>query len=51
MDYAPGELYRKLKSCPSGRFTDRAAAKYIRQLISALSFLHQHVRGDAGSGG
>ncbi|TFJ84251.1 hypothetical protein NSK_004242 [Nannochloropsis salina CCMP1776] len=40
MEYCPVELYRKLKSCPGGRFRENEAAKYIMQLIEALQFLH-----------
>lgn len=43
MDLAAGELYRKLKEQPHGRFEEALAVKYIRQLIGALIFLHEHV--------
>jgi serine/threonine protein kinase len=43
MDLAAGELYRKLKAQPQGRFDESVAAKYIRQLIGALIFLHENV--------
>lgn len=40
MDYCPMELYRLLQKCPGGRFREGEAARYVRQLCSALMFLH-----------
>lgn len=44
MDYAAGgELYHVLKQQPEGKFEERRAAKYIAQLMEALSFIHAQV--------
>lgn len=44
MDYAQGgELYQRLKEQPGGVFPERRAAKYIAQLIEALTFIHVKV--------
>lgn len=40
MEYAPSELYKALQKAPGGRFDEPTAAKYARQLIDALGFLH-----------
>ena len=41
MEYAPAELYKTLQKAPGGRFDEPTAAKYARQLISALLYLHR----------
>ncbi|CAN0408615.1 unnamed protein product [Ascophyllum nodosum] len=41
MEYArKGELYRAMKTQPTGRFTEPVAARYIYQLVRALQYLH-----------
>ncbi|CAM9294197.1 unnamed protein product [Chrysoparadoxa australica] len=41
MEYArKGELYRRMQGEPGGRFVEATAAKYIKQLLSALDYLH-----------
>lgn len=37
---AKGELYKDLRSQPEGRYTPEVAAKYMRQLCSALEYCH-----------
>ena len=41
LEYAAGgELYKQLKRQPLGRFEPPAAARYVRQLVAALRYLH-----------
>lgn len=41
LEYAPGgELYKELKKQPESRHTESVAADYIKQLCSALKYLH-----------
>ncbi|XP_063985108.1 aurora kinase C-like isoform X2 [Diachasmimorpha longicaudata] len=43
LEYAAGgELYRKLRRQPGGRFTNHLAAKYTYQVADALDFCHQN---------
>lgn len=42
MEYASSELYKTLQKAPGGRFDEPTAAKYARQLIDALAFLHDN---------
>ena len=41
LEYAPGgELYKDLKNQVKGRYNEEIASDYIRQLCSALKYLH-----------
>jgi serine/threonine protein kinase len=41
LEYAPGgELYKDLKKQPNCRYKEEVAADYIKQLCSALQYLH-----------
>lgn len=39
-----GELYKKLKASPNGRFDERTASSYMRQMVQAFTYIHsRHV--------
>ena len=41
LELCPGTLRRKLSLFPNGKFDERRASKYARQLAKALHYLHQ----------
>ena len=45
LEYAPkGELYKKLKKQPNQRFPEHVAARYVKEMADAVSYLHsKHV--------
>ena len=43
MEYADqGDVYKELKQSPDKRFTEAKAAQYIKQVLEATMFLHNH---------
>ena len=41
LEYAPkGELYKKLKKQPNQRFPEHVAARYVKEMADAVSYLH-----------
>ena len=42
LEYATGgELYKELQQVPLGRFTENIAADYLKQMVTAVKYLHK----------
>lgn len=39
---ADGEVYKELKNSPGKKFTEEKAAKYIKQVLDAIMYIHSH---------